>query len=144
MTREPYIVFYDGQCRICRRARRTLERFGPTAPLRFVDVNDGTELARFPEMAGADVRGQMYVREPGGAISGGFDAIVALAPVLPAVAWLSPVLRLRPVRAVGRRAYRWVADNRYRLGGQAPCHGGACAFNPGVRRARRAAAGSRF
>ena len=144
MTGEPYIVFYDGRCRICRRARQTLERFAPVAAVRFVDVNDSAELARYPEMAGADVRGQMYAREPGGAVSGGFDALVALAPLMPAISWLSPLLRLRPVRAVGRRVYRWVADNRYWLGGQAPCHDGACGFNPGVRRARRAAAGSGF
>jgi predicted DCC family thiol-disulfide oxidoreductase YuxK len=139
MSGEPYIVFYDGRCQICRRARQNLERFGATAPLRFVDVNDAGEMARYPEMAGADVLGQMYVREPGGKVSGGFDAIAALAPVLPAVAWLSPVLRLGPVRAVGRRVYRWVADNRYRLGGQAPCHGGACGFNPAIGRPRGAA-----
>jgi predicted DCC family thiol-disulfide oxidoreductase YuxK len=139
MSGEPYIVFYDGLCRICRRARGSLGRFAPAGAVRFVDVNDSVELARFPEMVGADVRGQMYVREPGGAVSGGFDALVALAPLMPAVAWLSPLLRVSPVRAVGRRAYRWVADNRYRLGGQAPCHDGACGFNPEIGRRRSAA-----
>jgi predicted DCC family thiol-disulfide oxidoreductase YuxK len=139
MTGEPYIVFYDGRCRICRRARQTLGRFAPAGAVRFVDANDAEKLARYPEMAGADVRGQMYVREPGGAVSCGFDALVSLAPLMPAISWLSPLLRLRPVRAVGRRAYRWVADNRYRLGGQAPCHDGACGFNPAIGRSRGAA-----
>jgi predicted DCC family thiol-disulfide oxidoreductase YuxK len=121
-----YLVFYDGHCGICRRGRQMVERLRPTAPVRFVDSNDAREMARYPEM---DARGQMYVLEPGGRLSGGYDAMVALAPVLPAVAWLSGLLGLGPVRAVGRRAYRWLAANRYRLGGEAPCHAGACEIN---------------
>jgi predicted DCC family thiol-disulfide oxidoreductase YuxK len=122
----PYLVFYDGQCRICRRGRQMVERLRPTAPVRFVDSNDAREMVKYPEM---DSRGQMYVLDPGGVLSGGYDAMVALAPVLPAVAWLSDLLGLGPVRAVGRRAYRWLAANRYRLGGEAPCHAGACEIN---------------
>jgi predicted DCC family thiol-disulfide oxidoreductase YuxK len=121
-----YIVVYDGQCRICRRGRQMIERLGPTTPVRFVDANDRRALAQYPEAAGADVRGQMHVVDPAGQVTGGYDALVALAPVLPVVAWARGVLGWGPVRAVGRRAYRWLAANRYRLGGQVSCHAGPC------------------
>jgi predicted DCC family thiol-disulfide oxidoreductase YuxK len=123
VTSRPYLVFYDGQCRICRRGRQMIERFRPSAPVRFVDSNDANEMARHPQM---NARGQMYVLEPAGRLSGGYDALAALAPILPALGWMSAVFRLPPIRAIGRRAYAWLAANRYRLGGQAPCHDGAC------------------
>ena len=54
-----------------------IERFRPTAPVRFVDSNDTREMARHPQM---NARGQMYVLEPAGRLSGGYDALAALAP----------------------------------------------------------------
>lgn len=136
MTHEPYIVFYDGQCRICRRGRQTIERLRPSAEVRFVDSNDAGAMAAYPEMAGADVAGQMYVRDPAGQIAGGYDALVALVPALSGIAWAARILGSRALRAVGRPAYRWLAANRYRLGGRRACHdGGACALRPGASRA---------
>lgn len=125
-----YVIFYDDACDICRRSRQAVERMRPTAAIRFIDSNDVRAVGEFPQMANADRQGQMYVLDPAGRLSGGYDAMVSLAGALPLVAWLTPVLRLGPVRAVGRRVYRWVASNRYRLGGQTPCHAGACAVNP--------------
>jgi predicted DCC family thiol-disulfide oxidoreductase YuxK len=130
MPLAPYIVFYDAACHICRRGRQTIERLRPTTEVRFVDMNDARTMAPYPDMAGADLQGQMYVREPSGRVTGGYDALVALAATLPALAWVTPLLASRPLRAIGRPAYRWLAANRYRLGGQAPCHGGACAIDP--------------
>jgi predicted DCC family thiol-disulfide oxidoreductase YuxK len=132
MAATPYLVFYDGLCRICRRGRQVIERLGPRAPVRFIDVNDPAQMAPYREMASVNVRGQMYVVDPEGRIGGGYDALVALAPILPAFGWLSGVLGAKSVRAIGRRAYRWLADNRYRLGGESSCHAGACGLHPPV------------
>jgi predicted DCC family thiol-disulfide oxidoreductase YuxK len=132
MATAPYLIFYDGLCRICRRGCQLIERLGPTAPLRFIDVNDPAQMAPYRQMPSVNARGQMYVVDPAGHIAGGYDAMVALTPILPAFAWLTGVLGARPVRAIGRRAYRWLADNRYRLGGETPCHDGACGLHPSV------------
>src|SRR4051794_15712470 len=96
MTPQPYIVFYDGRCRICRRGRQTLERLHPKAEVRFVDSNDPRAMADYADMAGADVSGQMYVRDPAGKISGGYDALVALLPTLSGIAWTAPIFGSRP------------------------------------------------
>jgi predicted DCC family thiol-disulfide oxidoreductase YuxK len=136
MTRPPYIVFYDGQCRICRRGRQTLERLRPRAQVRFIDANDPRAMAPYPDMAGADVAGQMYVRDPAGKISGGYDALVALVPTLSGISWAAGILGSRALRAIGRPAYRWLAANRYRLGGQRACHDDrACSLRPCANRA---------
>jgi predicted DCC family thiol-disulfide oxidoreductase YuxK len=131
MTREPYIVFYDGSCRICRRGRQMIERLRPEGDVRFIDSTDARAMAEYPDMSRADVTGQMYVRDPAGQISGGYDALVALVPTLSGIAWTAGILGSRALRAVGRPAYRWLAANRYRLGGQRSCHDGACVLRPG-------------
>src|SRR3954452_13075477 len=109
MTREPYIVFYDASCRICRRGRQMIERLRPTAEVRFVDSGDARAMAPFPEMAGADVAGQMYVRDPEGNLAGGYDALVALIPAVSGIAWTAGIFGSRALRAIGRPAYRWLA-----------------------------------
>jgi predicted DCC family thiol-disulfide oxidoreductase YuxK len=101
-------------------------RLRPSADLVFVDANDVRATAPYPQLAGQNLTGQMHVIGPDGNLTGGYDALAALAPALPALRPFARLLQSSAVRTVGRRAYRWVARNRYRLGGAAPCTGGAC------------------
>jgi predicted DCC family thiol-disulfide oxidoreductase YuxK len=126
MAKPLYVIFYDGLCRFCTNSRRTLERLPVSGELRFIDINDAAALARYPRVDPVGARGQMYVLGPDGSLAGGFDAIVSLLPAVPLLRPLHPLLRPEPVRRVGRRLYRWVARNRYRLGGAMPCVDGAC------------------
>lgn len=126
MIDRPYIIFFDAHCNICQRSRLLLDRLHPTAHLQYVDANDSRQLARYPKMRGVDARGQMHVLDPAGHLTGGYDALVSLTPILPIFSWAHALLNLAPIRAIGRRFYRWLADNRYRLGGEASCHQGAC------------------
>ena len=49
-TRPPYTVFYDANCRLCVRSRRTLERLRLRAELAFVNVQDDAAMRRFPQV----------------------------------------------------------------------------------------------
>ena len=121
-----YTVFYDANCRLCARSRRTLERMRPRADLVFVDVRDDRSMGAFPMVDRSAALGQMFVLDPSGRLAGGYDGFVSLAPTVP---WLRPlerVLRWRSVRTIGWSVYRWVARNRYRLGGSLSCESGAC------------------
>ena len=121
-----YYVFYDAQCRLCARSRRTVERLRPTADVVFVDVQDQAAMRRFPIVDRRAGFGQMFVLDPAGTVAGGYDALLSLLPTLRLLRPLRPLLRLRPVRALGRRVYAWVARHRYRLGGRVDCASGAC------------------
>ena len=129
MDRASYKVFYDGKCRICRRSRQMIERMQPSESVEFVDVNNRLVMAAYPQLADADVKGQMHVIDPSGRLTGGYDAMVALTPALPPLNLLMWLLNLAPVRAIGRALYRWLAANRYRLGGQVSCHERACSLD---------------
>jgi predicted DCC family thiol-disulfide oxidoreductase YuxK len=127
MTSDPcYYVFYDANCRICARSRRAIERLKPSAELAFVDVRDPAAMAPFPMVDRQAGLRQMFVLDPVGRLAGGYDGFVSLVPALRLLRPLRHVLGWRPVRAVGRRVYRWVARNRYRLGGAVSCENGAC------------------
>lgn len=71
--------------------------------------------------------GQMFVLDPSGQLSGGYDAFLALVPSVPSLRSLRHLLRRQPIRSIGWTIYRWVARNRYRLGGSVSCDAGVCA-----------------
>ena len=127
VTQAPYFIFYDGHCRICTRSKRVIERMAPpSADLRFVDIKDAAALAPFPMVDPAATRAQIFVLAPGGQLRGGYDGLVSLMPALGNWGWLESLARSRPVAAVGRLIYRWIAANRYRIGGGVSCEDGAC------------------
>lgn len=121
-----YTVFYDANCRLCAASRRRLERLRPRARLTFIDVRDDAAMRAFPMVDRAAGLRQMFVLDPAGQLAGGYDAFLSLAPTIPLLRPLRPLLGIPPVRALGHAAYRWVARNRYRLGGAVSCEGGAC------------------
>jgi predicted DCC family thiol-disulfide oxidoreductase YuxK len=121
------VLVYDGDCGFCTTAARALERIGPDAaivPWQFADL---PELGLTEQQA---IEAVQWVSADG-AVRSGHEAIAAAlstagrvwrvagrALVLPGVSWLAA------------RAYRLVADNRYRLPGGTP----ACARSNGPAR----------
>jgi predicted DCC family thiol-disulfide oxidoreductase YuxK len=118
--RERPVLVYDGDCAFCTSCARFLERIGPDAgivPWQFADL---AELGITEEQAIDAVQWA----EVDGTIRSGHEAIAAVLGsagriwrvagrllVLPGISWIAA------------RAYRLVADNRYRLPGSTP----ACA-----------------
>jgi predicted DCC family thiol-disulfide oxidoreductase YuxK len=129
-TFQRYIVFYDANCRLCVRSRRTLERLRPRAEVVFVDLRDDAAMGAFPMVDRAASLGQMFVLDPDGGLAGGYDGFLSLAPTIPLLRPVRRVLKSGPVRWAGWKVYRWVARNRYRLGGAVSCEGGACGITP--------------
>lgn len=125
MSPSPYYIFYDGRCRLCTRSKEIIERMESDAELRFIDVQKPASLAQFSMIDRQATQGQMFVLDPKGRRAGGYDALVLLAPAFPMFRPISPLLRLRPIRALGRKVYHWIARNRYRLAGQT-CESGIC------------------
>jgi predicted DCC family thiol-disulfide oxidoreductase YuxK len=116
-----FIVFYDGRCRLCEHSRQSLQALDSTDSLQFVDINNTVEMAAHPAVDPQAARGQIHVLNAKNHLTGGYDALVELAPVLPSLRPLSPLLRWKPIRAIGRRLYGWIARNRYRFGGAIEC-----------------------
>jgi predicted DCC family thiol-disulfide oxidoreductase YuxK len=120
---EPLVVLYDGHCTLCRRTAAVLGTLDVLGQLRMVNMLDPgarreAGVDRFDEAALATdihvVAGERVWR--------GFEGYRAICWRLP---WYWPVLwvlYVAPVPALGRRAYRRVADSRLcsRLGAPDP------------------------
>ena len=122
-SRQRPVLLYDGDCAFCTTCVRLLERIGPDAEIVAWQFADLPELGVTEEQAADAVQ---WV-EPDGTVRSGHEAAAAVlrtagriwravgrAILLPGVSW------------VAARAYRWIADNRYRLPGGTP----ACAVKP--------------
>ncbi|MDX6601709.1 MAG: hypothetical protein QOF13_911 [Solirubrobacterales bacterium] len=117
------VLVYDGACAFCTRCARILERIGPEAEIVAWQLADLAELGITEEQAADAVQ---WVSTDGTVRSGHEAIAVTLgtagrpwkiagrALLLPGISWLAA------------KAYRLVADNRYRL------PGGSCRVQPPV------------
>ena len=123
-----YDVFLDGSCSFCRWMRAKIEPFDSGSRLRFVDYNDPSVSAQAP-FSRAELDNEMHVRTPEGVWLKGFEAWLALARVLPKLAWLGRIAGLPPARWLGPFVYGFIARHRYSLpGAPARCETDTCAF----------------
>lgn len=119
------VVLYDGRCPLCQRSARSLRRLDWRRRLHFQDCRDAANLppSAVPLDAGRMLEEMHLVTPDRRRVYAGFAVFRWMAwriPVLLPFAWL---LYLPGVPWLGRRAYRWVARNRYHL---VPCHDGVC------------------
>ena len=131
-SQERALLIYDGDCAFCTSCARVLERIGPDAEIVAWQLTDLAELGISAEQAADAVQ---WVQRDGAVCSGheaiaaafasagGIWTIVGRAMLLPGISWIAA------------KAYRLIADNRYRLPGSTP----ACA-----RSAEGAARGGRI
>lgn len=125
--RGSFTLYYDTFCPICRRSRLGLALFDVGQRITFRDIHDRrTMQAELPSVSYQRALKEMIVRTPRGKVLGGFDAFRAVARVFPALWPILPVLYVPGVGWIGRRIYRWVASNRYRL---SKCHDGVCSLH---------------
>jgi predicted DCC family thiol-disulfide oxidoreductase YuxK len=107
-------VLYDGGCGMCRRTLRWLrylDLLRKTVPQNIADDWDRIQ-SRWPQLDAEACLRDMHVLTEDRTIYRGFDGYRSLAWVLPALWPLIPLLYLPPVRWIGWKVYRRVADNR--------------------------------
>jgi predicted DCC family thiol-disulfide oxidoreductase YuxK len=120
---QPVLVF-DGDCAFCTKSARVLERIGPDAAIVAWQLTDLAELGITEDQASDSVQ---WV-EVDGTVRSGHEAIAA---ALSTAGWIwkliGRILLLPGISWIAAKAYRWVANNRYRLPGGTP----ACAVAAG-------------
>jgi predicted DCC family thiol-disulfide oxidoreductase YuxK len=109
-------VLYDGACGFCRRTARLVPYFDWLGKVISRDlVREWPALqTEFPSLQMDACLKDMHVIRADGQITRGFDAYRSLVWVLPAMWLILPLLYLPPVRWLGRKIYRHIADNRRR------------------------------
>jgi predicted DCC family thiol-disulfide oxidoreductase YuxK len=110
-------VFYDGECRFCVRGATRWGGIFARRGFHWLPLQTPGTTARLG-MEEAALREEMKLLRADGRISGGVDAWAIL---FRSAWWLWPIgalLALPGVRWLGAVGYRWVARNRYCLGGR--------------------------
>ena len=119
-----YVVCFDTFCPVCRRSKFALEFFDVGRRITYLDIHDRDAMQRaLPQVTYTQALREMLVIGPDGKVTGGFDAFRTLAWVLPAAFVLIPFLYLPGVAIIGRRVYKAIARNRYKL---VKCEQGVC------------------
>jgi predicted DCC family thiol-disulfide oxidoreductase YuxK len=114
--RRPVLVF-DGDCGFCTTCVRLLERIGPQAEIVAWQLTDLGELGLTQGQAADAVR---WVRVDG-TVRSGHEAIAAALTSAGGIWGIAGrVLLLPGISWLAAKAYRLVADNRYRLPGSTP------------------------
>jgi len=111
------VLVYDGDCAFCTSCARILERIGPGAEIVAWQLTDLDALGISEEQA-ADAVQWVPIE---GTVRAGHEAIAAtLSSAGRAWRILGRILLLPGISPIAARAYRLVADNRYRLPGSTP------------------------
>jgi predicted DCC family thiol-disulfide oxidoreductase YuxK len=119
-SRELPVLVFDGDCAFCTNCAHALERIGPDAEIVAWQLTDLTELGITAEQASDAVQ---WV-EVDGTIRSGHEAIAAvLSTAGPLWKLMGRAILLPGISWLAAKAYRLVANNRYRLPGGTP----ACA-----------------
>ncbi len=115
--KEAAVVFYDGACGFCRRAKQVVEAVDVFAALEWRDFRRPGALDGHPLVSAEACEHALQLELPGGKrVLGGFRAFLWMAGRIP-LAWpVLPLLHLPGVGWVGDRVYDWVANHRFSLG----------------------------
>jgi predicted DCC family thiol-disulfide oxidoreductase YuxK len=121
----PWTVVYDGQCKVCGRLVKLLDRWDTHDEIETVPFQNTTVLSRFPWIPGEAYAQAMQLIGPGGQTWQGGYAIEQLLKILPYGGLLGWAFKLPFFGELFNRFYRWFARNRYKFG----C-GEHCALRP--------------
>jgi predicted DCC family thiol-disulfide oxidoreductase YuxK len=119
---QPLLVFYDGECPLCRREIGHYRRLRPLVPIEWVDITREPERLQALGIGVNDAMAEFRVIGSDGAAHSGADAFMTLWNALPRYRGLAYLCRLLPVLPALRRWYARFARWHYRR----RCPDGVC------------------
>lgn len=120
-----YTLLYDGKCRICTWQVDIIARADRAGYLTFADINTTNIHAQFPHIMPHETQQALHLIGPRGLLRGA-DAVRHILLLLPGWCVLGALMYLPGVMSLAHPVYRWVARNRYRLGGRILCPNDTC------------------
>ncbi len=110
----PYVLLYDGECRICALLARWVKRLDRGGHIRIRPIQEAPEL--LSGIPPTKVLDAMHVGRPDGGVASGGDALPALAAGLGSAPELERLLRASPgAMRASRRSYELLVHVRGRL-----------------------------
>ncbi|MCI0528888.1 MAG: DUF393 domain-containing protein [Nitrospira sp.] len=111
-------LIYDANCHLCESTKNVVSRWGRNREIRFLHFEDPQVCALQPDLYGIEYLDSIRFIDRGGKSWKGADAVRHLLKILPFGRPLAWVLSLPGMYYLARKAYVWVARNRYWLFGR--------------------------
>jgi len=111
-----HTLIFDGACTMCMRWMSRVRSWDRNDAFEYVPLQDPSVPERFPDLDREALEREMHVVGPDGRVWRGAGAVERVIELLPRGRWISWAFHLPFARAVADRVYRWVAENRSRLG----------------------------
>ncbi|HET8777357.1 MAG TPA: DCC1-like thiol-disulfide oxidoreductase family protein [Candidatus Limnocylindria bacterium] len=105
------VVVWDDSCGFCAAWTRMFRRLDWLGAIRLVPLSDPAQYEHLG-ITQIDAAHALQLRMPDGSRHGGYEAVRRIAYLLPLTMLLAPWLALPPVRVVGDRVYRRIAERR--------------------------------
>jgi predicted DCC family thiol-disulfide oxidoreductase YuxK len=112
----PYTVVYDGNCKVCGRLVKLLDKWDKKRQLEVIPSQTPGVQARFPWIPPRAYTESVQLIGPGGRTWQGAAAIERIIDVLPKGRLITWIFSIPFVRPLAEKFYRWFARNRYRMG----------------------------
>lgn len=112
----PWVIVYDGNCKVCGRIVRRLQAWDDKSVLEIVPSQRPGVRARFPWLTPRHFAESVQLVGPGGVTFQGAAAVERILDLLPKGWLLTWLFSIPFVRPLAERFYRWFARNRYHLG----------------------------
>ncbi len=109
------VLIYDGQCPICQRGMRWVQRRALPGQFEFLPCQSPERRVRFPAMDEAACLQAMHLVLPDGQVLVGASAVPEILRRLRGWRWLAAVFRVPGMGWLVPRVYRWVARHRYTI-----------------------------
>ncbi|HEY7529707.1 MAG TPA: DUF393 domain-containing protein [Gemmatimonadota bacterium] len=114
------LLFYDGQCRLCRQVVGLVRRWDRRGRIAFLPFDHPVTAHALPDVPRHVLDEAMVLVTPDGARHRGADAVPRILALLPFLSPLRFAFALPGVREAARRLYAWVAGHRHDLGCRLP------------------------
>ena len=112
----PYVVIYDGNCKVCGRIVKVLLKWDRNKQLEIVPSNAPGVQARFPWIPARAYSESVQLVGPSGRTWQGAAAVERIIDQMPKGKLITWVFSIPFVRPLAEKFYRWFARNRYKLG----------------------------
>ncbi len=117
-----YTVIYDGDCKVCDRTIKLLDKWDANHQLEIISSQAPGVHARFPWIPSrAYTESVQVIRTSDGKTWQAAAALEELLKVLPKGRMISWLFKIPFVRPLADGFYRWFARNRYKLGCSEHC-----------------------
>lgn len=123
------MVFYDGDCPLCRREIAHYRRIDSAERLHWVDATNAPEILDRHALTLEQAMAELHVLDSNGDWQRGIDAFLVIWQQLPGYRWLAKLVTALGLRRPLGLVYRGFAAWRFRQ----RCEAGSCTTGTGAR-----------